>query len=318
MAAGSSKFVIYGAIICNGLIAIAKFTAAAFTGSSAMLSEGIHSVVDTGNGMLLLLGLHRAKKPPDQEHPFGYGKALYFWSLIVAITIFGIGGGVSAYEGVLHILSPNPLEDPTWSYWVLGIAFVFESAALGIAIHAFLKVKGSESVWRAIRTSKNPAVYTILFEDTAALLGLISAFIGVFFGHMLDNPYFDGAASIAIGLILASVAGFLAYESKGLLLGEGAGTEIVASMRRIVDSDQDVVRADRPLTMHMGSDHILLNIAVAFRHGLSVPELEGAVRRLEQRIKAEHPEVKQVFIKAESLVQDDGDSDPESCPLENV
>src|SRR5438132_7346055 len=199
MAAESTK-VIYAAIVTNLAIAATKFTAAAFTGSSAMMSEGIHSLVDTGNGGLMLLGVRRSRKPADALHPFGYGKELYFWTLIVAIVVFAVGGGISAYEGLLHMLHPKTVEHPIWNYVVLGFAFVFEGYSFSIAFKAFQTERGELTIWQSIETSKDPTTYTVLFEDAAALLGLVVAFIGVLLAHVFNNPYFDGAASILIGI----------------------------------------------------------------------------------------------------------------------
>src|ERR1051325_6224298 len=224
MAAESTK-VIYAAIAANLAIAATKFTAAAVTGSSAMISEGIHSLVDTGNGGLMLLGVRRSRKPADVEHPFGYGQELYFWTLIVAIVIFAVGGGVSAYEGILHILHPKPFENPLWNYVVLAIAACFEGYSFSVAYREFQKDRGELSMWQSISSSKDPTTYTVLFEDTAALTGLLMAFIGIFLADVLGNPYFDGAASICIGLILAAVAVVLAYETKSLLVGEAVDPE---------------------------------------------------------------------------------------------
>ena len=215
-----SRTAIFAAIAGNLAIAATKLIAAFFTGSSAMLSEGIHSLVDTGNGGLLLLGLRKSQKPADANHPFGHGKELYFWSLVVAILIFALGGGMSVYEGVTH-LSHAQLHDPTWNYVVLGFAIVFESFSFYFAYKAFRKEMSGQGVFKTIRASKDPTTFTVLFEDTAALLGLVVAFLGIFLGHQLNNPYLDGVASIVIGVILAVVAGFLAFESKGLLIGEG-------------------------------------------------------------------------------------------------
>lgn len=220
--ASGSKIAIYAAIGGNLAIAMMKFTAAGLSGSSAMLSEGVHSLVDTGNGGLLLFGIHKSKQPPDATHPFGYGKELYFWALIVAVLIFGVGGGISIYEGILHLIHPAPLEDPAWSYVVLGLATVFEAFVFIVAFRAFQDIKGEEqNIWQAIKTSKDPTTFTVLFEDAAALLGLIVAFVGIFLAHYFNNPYLDGVASVVIGVILATVAVLLVYESKGLLVGEG-------------------------------------------------------------------------------------------------
>jgi cation diffusion facilitator family transporter len=298
-----SKKAIYAAIVGNTAIAITKFTAAAFTGSSAMLSEGIHSLVDTGNGGLLLLGINRSKKPADATHPFGYGKELYFWTLIVAMLIFGVGGGVSIYEGILHLIHPNPLVDPTWSYLVLGLAIVFEGIVFVIAFKQFQSIKGDQTTWQAIRTSKDPTTFTVLFEDSAAMLGLLAALIGIFLAHRFDNPYFDGAASIVIGLILATVAFLIGYESKGLLVGEGADPETLQSIKALAEADPAVQTVERLLTMYFGPNTVLLTMDVEFRNGLSGAERDSAVIRLEKAIRDKHEAITHVFIEASALTK---------------
>lgn len=304
MAAGSKKpIAVYGAIVANALIAVTKFAAAAFTGSSAMISEGIHSVVDTGNQSLLLLGTHLSKKPADEMHPFGHGKELYFWGLIVAVILFGLGGGISLYEGIAHLQHPTELGDPTWNYVVLGIAFVVESIAFAIALRELFHVKGKEDFWSAVRTSKNPAIFVVLFEDFAALGGLVIAALGIFLGHTFQNPYLDGIASILIGVLLASVAVFLAYESRKLLLGESADKQTVQNIRSIAEQDSNVVSVKQPYTMHFGPNQILLNLSIQFEKSLNGRELAKTVDRLEKRIQEEYPEVKHIFIEAESITK---------------
>jgi len=293
---------VYFAIGANALIAVIKFVAAFFTGSSAMLSEGIHSVVDTGNQLLLLLGIHRSKKPADELHPFGHGKELYFWGLIVAMVLFGIGGGMSVYEGISHLLHPSPLTDPTWSYVVLGIAFVVEGIALTVALRELLRRKQkNESVWQAMRGSKDPAIYVVVAEDTAALLGVVVAALGIFLGHRLNNPMWDGTASIVIGGILAAVAVFLAWESKGLLIGESADVEIVRRVHELAEADPAVESVQRPLTMHFGPDQVLLAMGVHFKSKLPASELVAAVDRLKARIEKDCPRIQRIFIEAASL-----------------
>jgi cation diffusion facilitator family transporter len=299
--ASGSTTAVYAAIVGNLAIAIAKFVAAGVTGSSAMLSEGIHSLVDTGNGGLLLLGIRRSKKPPDAQHPFGHGKELYFWTLVVAFLIFGVGGGVSAYEGIRHLMNPRPLEDPTWSYVVLAIAVVFEAIVLAIALRAFVKIKGTRSVWEAIRTTKDPTTFVVLFEDTAAIIGLIVAFAGIYLGHRFDNPYFDGGASLVIGVLLMGVAGFLGFESKGLLIGEGAGAETLDSIRALAKAEPNVKEVRNLLTMYFGPQTVLLTLEIAFAAGVAASERTSAVAHLERRIRGRHPAIKHVFIEARSL-----------------
>jgi len=302
MASASSKKAVYAAIGGNLAVAVTKFVAAYISGSSAMLSEAIHSVVDTGNGLLLLLGIRLSKKPADMSHPFGYGKELYFWTLVVAILIFAGGGGVSIYEGVMHILEPSPLEDPTVAYIVLVLAAIFEGYAWSVAFREFRALNSGMPIWQAIRASKDPTTFTVLFEDTAALLGLVVAFLGLFFGHQLDSPYLDGAASIVIGIILAIVAVLLAYESKGLLVGEGADRETVARIRAIAEADPAVEQVARALTMYFGPHDILLALDLHFHKDLTAGEVEMAVDRLEASIRKAYPDIKHIFIEAESLV----------------
>lgn len=301
------SLVVYGAIAANFAIAVAKFVAAFFSGSSAMLSEAIHSTVDTGNECLLLLGLKRSRKPPDPLHPFGYGKELYFWSLVVAIALFGLGGGLSLYEGIDHLRHPAPLGDPTWSYGVLGIAFVAEGASWIIALREFQANKARRmGYWKGFKASKDPSVFTVLGEDSAALLGIVAAFLGVFLGHRLDNPYLDGCASIAIGLILAGVALLLAYESRGLLVGESARPEVVSTINDIARNDPAIAKVGTVLTLHFGPEDILLNMDVQFHPGLPVEEAARAIDRLEADIQAACPDVKRIYVKAERAICETG------------
>ncbi len=301
MASTSSKKTIFAAIGANFAIAITKFVAAALSGSSAMLSEGIHSLADTGNELLLLLGIHMSQKPADANHPFGRGKELYFWTLIVAMMIFTVGGGISIYQGVTHLLNLRPLKDPTWDYVVLGFSVVFEGFSWKVAFTELLATKGEKNFWEAVRTSKDPIVFTVLFEDSAALLGLVVAFVGIFLGHQFHNPAFDGIGSIVIGIILAVVAIVLAYESKGLLIGESADIETVNNIRRLAADEPAVERVMRTLTMHLGPDEVLLNLEIHFYIQLSSEEVALAVSRLEETIRTYHPEVKHIFIEAKSL-----------------
>jgi cation diffusion facilitator family transporter len=301
--ASESRIAIYAAILGNIAIAFTKFIAAYFSGSSVMLSEGIHSLVDTGNGGLLLLGLHTSRKPPDLTHPFGHGKELYFWSLIVAITIFALGGGLSIYEGVTHLGQPEPLHDPFWNYVVLASAFVFESISWIFGWRAFRKVKAKQSILEAIHKSKDPTTFMVVFEDSGALLGLAIAFGGVFLGQQLHNPYLDGAASIVIGLMLSSMSLFLAYESKGLLIGEGVDAETLRRLRTVVSADPAVEQVNRHLTMYFGPQEVMLVLELKFRDELSAKEIRRAVARVQNTVQKEYPEITRIFFGSESLVE---------------
>ena len=303
MAAGGSKTVIYAAIGGNLAIAITKFIAAAVTGSSAMLSEGVHSFVDTGNGLLLLWGMRQAAKPPDERHPFGRGKELYFWTLIVAVLIFGIGGGISIYEGAKHIQHPEAISNPLINYIVLGLAMLFEGFAWWVAFCEFKKAKGKLGYLQAVRASKDPTTFTVLFEDTAAMLGLIVAFVGVYLGHTFHLPWLDGLASVVIGVILCGVASFLAFESKGLLIGEGIDPETKADIEKFVAADPDVDTLVRALSLHFGPEDVLLTLEIAFRPGLSAAAAAAAVDRMDKAIRAEHTEVKHLFIEAQAIAE---------------
>lgn len=303
MAAGGSRTVIFAAIAGNLGIAVTKFVAAGVTGSSAMLSEGVHSLVDTGNGLLLLWGIRQAAKPPDDRHPFGRGKELYFWTLIVAVLIFALGGGVSIYEGLKHVRRPEPQTNPTVNYVVLAVAFAFEGAAWLVAFRAFQKLKGRRSYLQAVRESKDPTTFTVLFEDSAAMLGLAVAFAGIAFGHGLGVPELDGLASVVIGLILCAVAVFLAYESKGLLIGEGVDADTRASITQFAEADPDVDRLVRALSMHFGPSDVLLTLEIAFRPGLSAAQAAAAIDRLDRAIRTAHPEVRHLFVEAQAIAE---------------
>lgn len=300
-AATSSKFAIYGAITANLAIAASKFVAAFYTGSSAMLSEGIHSLVDSGNGVLILFGMQQSAKPADARHPFGRSKELYFWALIVAILVFSVGGGMSFYEGIEHLKHPAPITDPTWNYVVLGLSMVFESISCFLAFRAFNHERGNQPFWASIRSSKDPAVFAILLEDLAALLGLVIALAGVFFGHWLSNPYIDGAASIGIGTLLVGVAIFLIYKTKHLLVGVGVDDETLASLDRLVRAQPHVEQVRPPLTMYLGPADVVLALDVEFADALTAEEIERAISSMQDAIRAAHPEMKRIFIEAKSL-----------------
>jgi cation diffusion facilitator family transporter len=299
MASGSKK-VIYAALAGNTLIALTKFVAAAVTRSSAMFSEGIHSVVDTGNQMLLLHGLRQSRKPADEQFPFGHGKELYFWSFIVAILIFAVGSGISAYEGVRHLLHPTPINNPIVNYVVLAFAMVFEGGAWIFAWKEFSKVRGRYGYIEAVHRGKDPSLFVVLFEDSAAMSGLVIAFLGVFLGQVTGNPHFDGAASVLIAFILGGTAMWLAYETKGLLIGESANKEVVHLIRQIVREQELIEHVNEVLTMHMGPEFILVTLSVDFVEEATAGEVERTVAQLDRRIKESLPRVKRVFIEAEA------------------
>ena len=296
-----SRVAVLGAIGANVAIATTKFIVAGITGSSAMLSEGIHSAVDTGNGLLLLVGMKLSQRGPTLEHPFGHGKELYFWSLIVAVLIFGLGGGVSMYEGIIHIRHPEPLREPFWNYVVLAAAALFEGISFAIAMRAFLREKGPLPFWRALHTSKDPTTFTVMAEDSAALAGLLLAAIGVAASQVFGAPWIDGAASIAIGLLLAGVAVLLIRESRGLLIGEGLRPETLTAIKEIAQQNPLVRAVGLPLSMYIGADEALLTLDVQFKPGSRSEEIATAIAAVEQEIRARFPKVKRIYIEARSL-----------------
>ncbi|WP_282609064.1 cation diffusion facilitator family transporter [Pelagibius sp. Alg239-R121] len=300
MAAQGSKKVIYAALAGNSLIAITKFTAATFTGSSAMFSEAIHSSVDTGNQALLLYGMRRAERPSDARHPFGYSKEIYFWAFVVAILIFAVGAGVSFYEGVEKTLHPHPVSDVYINYLVLCAAILFEGAAWYIAFKEFKRGVGRRSMLRALLHSKDPSIFTVLLEDTAAMLGLIVALIGIFLADYLNMPVLDGVASMTIGVVLALAAVVLAYETKGLLIGESADEDIVAAIRTKLGGIKEITGINEILTMHMGPADVLVNISIDFANTVTADQIEGTISELESQIKADHTEIKRIFIEIQS------------------
>lgn len=296
-----SKRTVYASLVCDLGIAAAKFVAAGFSGSSAMLSEGIHSVVDAGNNVLLLWGRHASSKAADFEHPFGYGKELYFWTLMVAVLIFSIGGGMSIYEGLGQVSQGHPSTDSAWDYAVLAFAAVFEVITVVIAARNFRRSEGQNGLWSGVRSSKDPTVVTVLLDNLAAVAGLVFAFLGIFLGHYFGIPYLDGVASILIGVTLAVVAVVLVRESKGLLIGEGMDKQTLERIRRLAESDPAVVRVGGPLTMYFGPESILLALDVEFERGLSATEVTATVDRLEKSIRSSYPGIKRIFIEAEAL-----------------
>lgn len=299
-ASHGSRFVVYVALFGNLGIAIAKFAAAAISGSSAMLSEGVHSLVDTINEVLLLHGLRRAARKPTPTHPFGYGRELYFWSFIVALLVFAMGAGVSLYEGVQHLRHPQPAQNHGLAYAVLGISFVFEGTSWWVALREFRRRKGSLGYFEAFRQSKDPSTFTVLLEDTAALLGLLMAFAGLFAAQWFDMPQLDGVASIGIAGVLGVTAFLLARETKGLLIGEPAHPRVAESLLSIAARDADVRAANGVLTMQMGPNQVVAALSAEFEDSRTTPQIEACIGRIEQAARQTHPELVALFVKPQT------------------
>jgi cation diffusion facilitator family transporter len=289
------------AILANLIVAAAKIFAATMTGSAAMVSEAIHSLVDTGNETLMLVGIARSRKPPDAAHSFGYSRELYFWTLVVAIVLFGIGGGMSTIEGINRILHPSPIGNPTWNYVVLGFSAIFEAISWTVSYRALRDALPALSIVQAVRTSKDPTVFTVLLEDSAALTGIAIAFAGTYLAHALHNEFFDGAASVLIGLVLVVAGAFLIAETRGLLIGESAEPEMVRRIRGIAQAERGVDRVERALTMYMGPNDVLLNLDLRFARGLSGAEVAGATDRVVKAVKSAYPQIQRIFIEAQAL-----------------
>jgi cation diffusion facilitator family transporter len=299
---GGSRKVIYAAILANLGIAAAKFIVAAITGSAAMLAEGIHSAVDTGNEFLLLVGERNSEKPPDKRHPFGYGKALYFWALLVALSVFSLGGGLSIYHGISALRHPEPLADPMWNYVVLGVSACFEGYSWNVSRKALNKRrKAGASLWQTVHASKDASVFTVFIEDTAALLGLAIAAAGILLGHVFDSPYFDPAASVLIGLLLVGAAFALARETGALLVGEGIGTDATRHVCEILRDDPAIEDVGKLLSMQLGPDEVLLTAAVRFNRGMRIDEVEAAIERLEKAVTAAYPAIRHIYFESGAL-----------------
>jgi cation diffusion facilitator family transporter len=285
------------ALLANLGIAVSKFVAAAITGSSAMLTEGVHSVVDSINQLLLMWGRRAAKRPPDRLHPFGYGRELYFWSFVVAVLVFSVGAGVSVYEGILHILHPEPAVSPIIAYGVLLIAFLLEGWSTIEAYQDFSQSKGSLGWLQAVRQSKDPPAFIVLLENGAAMAGIIAAAIGLMLSQLTHDPFFDGAASVVIGVILGFTAALLAYESKGLLIGEAADPELVDSLRKLADDIPGVVGVGYVLTVHSSPDQITVMMNVDFENALPASRVERIVCEVEEEAQRRWPQVRRLFVR---------------------
>lgn len=300
MPASASHKVVLVALGGNLMIAIAKFVAAGITGSSAMLSEGVHSLVDTVNELLLLYGLRRAARPADRTHPFGYGRELYFWSFIVALLVLAMGAGVSFYEGVMHIRQPEPVARPLMNYLVLAVSFVFEGSSWWVALREFRARKGRLGYFEAFRLSKDPATFTVLLEDSAALLGLLVALAGLVSAQLLAQPVLDGVASIGIATVLSLSALLLARETKGLLIGEPAHPVVGEAILAIAAGDAGVRCANGVLTVQMGPSQVVATLSAEFEDALTTPQIEACINRIEKQAKQAHPEIVSLFIKPQT------------------
>jgi cation diffusion facilitator family transporter len=310
--AGGSTRVVIAALIGNAAIAATKYAAAALTGSSAMFAEAVHSTVDTGNQTLLLVGMNRAERPADARHPFGHGMEIYFWAFVVAILLFGLGAGVSFYEGVQKLANPEPLRNAVWNYVVIGFAILFEAGAWIVAWREFDRVRGKLPVLRAVRQSKDPALFTVLFEDTAALMGLVAALAGVFAADRLGLLWADGVATLVIGAILATAALLLAIETKSLLIGEAASPALVEDVIGVAGRAGFVDAVNEVRTMHFGPADVLVNLSVDARDHLTAGAVEAGVSALEAEIKARHPEVGRVFIEIQAADRSEPSLPPEA------
>ncbi len=296
----SSNFVIYAALVGNLLVAGIKFVAAAFTGSSSMLTEGVHSMVDTGNQVLLLYGHARSRRPPDHDNPLGHGRELYFWSFIVALLIFSLGAGISIYEGILHIRAPQPIERPIVNYIVLGFAAVFEGVSWAFALREFNHKRGGKPIWQAVRDDKDPTTFIVLFEDSAAMIGIAVAAASIFASVALDLPVLDGVGSVLIGLVLAGTAVLLARETKGLLIGERADDMIIADVHRLALEQPGVIAVNGILSTQLGPNQIVVTLSLEFEDALLTPAIEDAVNGIETRVRDTHKQVTALFVKPQT------------------
>ena len=297
MAESNNKLVLFAALAANLGIAVAKFVAAAFTGSSAMLTEGFHSVVDSTNQLLLLYGERASNKPADDVHPLGYGREIYFWSFVVAILIFATGAGLSIFEGIKHIQHPGPIEDATIAYIVLGVSLVLEGGSWLTAVREFRRTQGDLGWWKALRRSKDPSTFIVLFEDSAAMFGLVVAAIGVFLTHFTMNPVWDGTASMVIGVALAGVAFMLARESKGLLIGERADPALAAAIREAFASRPEVTAVQEVVTIHFAPRKVFVAASVDFEDKVAVGAIEQLIADTEAKLRHDWPQIATVYIK---------------------
>jgi cation diffusion facilitator family transporter len=290
------------ALLANLGIAVSKFAAAAITGSSAMLTEGVHSVVDSTNQLLLMWGRRAAKRPPDKRHPFGYGRELYFWSFVVAVLVFALGAGVSVYEGIIHILEPEPAVSPVIAYGVLLVAFLLEGWSTLEAFLEFRKAKGTLGWFQAVRRSKDPPAFIVLLENGAAMAGIIAAAVGLLLSQLTGDPFYDGAASVVIGVILGFTAALLAFESKALLIGEAADPELVAALHQMVQARKGVTAVGQVLTVHSAPDQITAMLSVDFDDDITARDVEALVWGIEREAAERFPMIRRLYLRPRSPV----------------
>lgn len=296
----SSLLVVYAALAGNMAVAIVKFIAAFITGSSAMLSEGVHSLVDTGNEILLIYGMKRASRPRDESHPFGYGRELYFWSFIVALLVFTLGSCVSIYQGVHHLRHPEPMERPLVNYVVLVASMLFEGLSWRVAWREFKRSRGKRDTMQAVRDSKDPTTFVVLFEDSAALIGLLIALLGVAGSQYFERPEWDGLASILIGVVLAGTAFVLARETKGLLMGEAATMSVRRAIVRAAYDEPGILEVNGVLTSQLGPHQVLATLSAEFSDHMTVPEIEQCIERIEAAVRETAPDVQALFVKPQT------------------
>jgi len=292
-----SRLFLYVSLGVDLSIAISKFIAATFTGSSSMFSEGIHSVIDAVSQLMLIWGVKTSRRAADADRPFGYGKELYFWSFIVSLVIFILGGCISFYEGWLRFNKPQFEGSPTWNYVVLAIAFAFNLVSMVTALKAFNVQRGKITFWKAAVGTKDPSTIIVLLGDFGDLIGLFIAFLGVFLGRLLHNPYYDGVASMLIGVVLIVISAFLVRESKSLLMGEPTGRRILKKVIAMVQADEAVVKVKKHFSTYMSPEDVLLQLNTVFKQGLTTKQITDAIERITKNIQTEFPRMKQVFIE---------------------
>jgi len=302
VASRASKKIVYTAIVSNVAIALCKYVAAAFPGSSSMLAEAFHSTVDTGNEILLLVGLKRSGRPPSPLHPFGHGKALYFYSLLVAVYTFGIGGGLAVHHGISLLRHSEPVTHSSWNYAVLAFSAAFDFYSWRISyLELRAQKKRGESVWDEVVGSKDPTIFTVFLEDSASLIGILVAFCGILTGQIFNRPYFDPAASILIGILLFGTAALLGRESGALLVGERTRSATIQNVERILRDEPSVDKVGDLLTMQLGPEQVLLTADIRFHRELDVEHLEEAISEIESRIRSEEPRIHQIFLQPDPL-----------------